>query len=66
MVPEPEYDALRFGSRFNAKSEEMIPDVTADAVGEYEKGTTAIAAPHSITVVAATAMGLRTLNMRTS
>jgi hypothetical protein len=43
----------------------IIPDVTADAVGEYEKGTTANAAPNNITDVAMTATGRKTLNMRT-
>jgi hypothetical protein len=49
----------------SAKSEATIPDVTADAVGEFEKGTTANAAPNNITDVAITATDRRALNVLT-
>ncbi len=32
VTPVPEYDALTFGSRFNAKSDSIMPGVTADTL----------------------------------
>ncbi len=42
VEPLPEYDSVMFGSKFNAKSVEIMPDVIADT-DECERPTNVVA-----------------------